>query len=388
MNFNAKYIFLSAACALLLCCSAPEEWQYDVITDSRDGKTYKIIDIGKQTWMAENLNYDVPESLCYNNEPANCDIYGRLYNWETALSICPEGWRLPSDADWEKLIGYVEGEDVDNYGFSVLLSGYYSPDNNTFSYIDTSTVWWSSLEILYSWDGEHFPTARTRTKRLGSGIGSSFYKKQTGVSVRCIKGNRHLAGNNNSNSLDIIYGEDLVDNREKLNPQTYKTVIIGKQTWTAENLNYYIEGSVCYNLYKENCEKYGRLYKLEMAMEACPAGWHLPSDEEWTELENFAGDSSAIKLKAASGWSFNDFDNVQGNGTDNYGFSALPAGPGGPNGDFSYGGNRTFWWSSTRYLDMERDFYYRAITYNDTNIRRGMTWGAAHMSVRCIKDSE
>ena len=389
MNFNAKYIFLNAACALLLCCFAPEEWQYDIIADSRDGKTYKIIDIGNDTWMAENLNYDIPESLCYDNKPANCDIYGRLYNWETALSICPEGWRLPSDADWEKLINYVGDDDVDNYGFSALLSGYYYPDNNTFYYIDTSATWWSSLERLYSVDGEHFPGASVRRKGLGNGIGNYFYKKTTGASVRCIKGNKRFADNdnNNSNSLDITYGKDLIDNREKLNPQVYKTVVIGNQTWMAENLNYYIEGSVCYNFYKKNCEKYGRLYKWEMAKEACPAGWHLPSDEEWTELENFVGDSSATKLKAASGWSFNDFDNAQGNGTDNYGFSALPAGPGGPNGDFNYGGHVANWWSSTSYGYYEKDFYYRSMNYKDANMYRSIVWSVP-MSVRCVKDSK
>jgi len=79
-------------------------------TDPRDGKVYRTVKIGNQVWMAENLNYDAPGSKCYNNNPANAEKYGRLYDWETAKKVCPAGWHLPSNDEWKVLVDFVGGE--------------------------------------------------------------------------------------------------------------------------------------------------------------------------------------------------------------------------------------------------------------------------------------
>ena len=72
--------------------------------DERDNQTYNWIKIGNQTWMAENLNYDAGDgSICYAEEEHNCEKYGRLYTWEIAKDVCPDGWHLPSDNEWKKL---------------------------------------------------------------------------------------------------------------------------------------------------------------------------------------------------------------------------------------------------------------------------------------------
>jgi uncharacterized protein (TIGR02145 family) len=79
----------------------------NTFTDSRDGKEYKIVKIGEQKWMAENLKYAATGTICYNSKTENCDKYGRLYEWKTVKEACPSGWHLPSGADWDILIEFI-----------------------------------------------------------------------------------------------------------------------------------------------------------------------------------------------------------------------------------------------------------------------------------------
>lgn len=103
---------------------------------------------------------------------------------------------------------------------------------------------------------------------------------------------------------------------------SYRVVTIGEQTWMAENLNLKTDDSYCYDNKKENCQKYGRLYKYSAAKYACPAEWRLPTEEDWNILVNALGGPKIgiEKLKTKKGWKENK------NGTDKYGFGMFPGG--------------------------------------------------------------
>lgn len=184
----------------------------------------------------------------------------------------------------------------------------------------------------------------------------------------------------------------VVDERDG---KTYKTVKIGNQTWMAENLNFKVENSSCYNNEEPMCDKYGRLYTWSTAMDSaalfstsgkdcgydrtcsatypvrgiCPKGWHLPTSDEFDTLKVAIGGRSKVgtNLKATSGWK-ND-----GNGTDAYGFSALPVGE----------GSSAFFWSATE--RSEKDVFQMGLTSDDREVAINEVKSAS-LSVRCVKD--
>ena len=189
--------------------------------------------------------------------------------------------------------------------------------------------------------------------------------------------------------------------------ETYKTVKIGSQTWMAENLNYAYTGvpfkhgsytsdstSWCYENKVSNCDKYGRLYTWIAATTACPSGWHLPSTTEWETLFTAVGGRSiaGTKLKSTSSWD-TDIDgskicvsncDVNGNGTNAYGFSALPAGWKNSYGDFAFEGVDAYFWSvsSAPY----GNYYYMQLHFYNEQAFLDYKGYIDALSVRCLKD--
>lgn len=197
--------------------------QYSTLTDERDNQTYKTVVIGNQEWMAENLNFETDSSWCYDMLPENCEKYGRLYQWqavvdrpyaecgmkhectveEPAQGICPNGWHVPSAAEWDSLIAYTgmrtggkEGSartlkaegawsnwtGLDRLGFSALPAGsrdYYAP---TFSSIHEFTAFWTSTAEKYGMSAQHYVFSDESHDVLGW----SEYK-DAALSLRCVK---------------------------------------------------------------------------------------------------------------------------------------------------------------------------------------------------------
>ena len=212
------------------------------MVDPRDKQLYRTVTIGDQIWMAENLNYrylgptadEDSSSFCYQNDPANCAKYGRLYLWSAAMDsagiidgntangcgyqsdcslggnvrgVCPEGWHLPGYEDWETLIvtvdGSITGYDRDNtagsklrsssgwnnngngtddYRFSALPAGYWADCFSSGHFVekDYSAYFWSSTEV----DSSH-----PYNMVLGGVFADLNYEggKCHAFSVRCLK---------------------------------------------------------------------------------------------------------------------------------------------------------------------------------------------------------
>jgi len=177
---------------------------------------------------------------------------------------------------------------------------------------------------------------------------------------------------------------------------TGKTVTIGSQVWMAENLNRETAQSGCYDNNPDNCVKYGRLYTWNAAVGACPSGWHLPSDAEWTQLMDFVGGQGIAgkKLKSTSGWDDDSKGNT-GNGTDDFGFSALPGGGSAATNTVSGGfsligssgvGEISCWWSSTEFSELSAGYWMIASSDALVGGMTGMGKTSYAASVRCVKN--
>ena len=187
----------------------------------------------------------------------------------------------------------------------------------------------------------------------------------------------------------------------------YVYVQIDTQTWMAENLNYNADGSMCYGDNtggdsQNRCDTYGRLYNWATAMGfesscnsnycssqinsphrgICPDGWHIPSDAEWTALTDYVGSTAGIKLKAKSEWNYS-------NGTDDYGFSALPGGRGlfqQQGVSLNSIGSSGTWQSATESASVGVWSRNMNNSSNNSNVNRGGS-GKSHLfSLRCVRD--
>jgi uncharacterized protein (TIGR02145 family) len=171
--------------------------------------------------------------------------------------------------------------------------------------------------------------------------------------------------------------------------RTYKTVKMpdGK-VWMAQNLNYKPESgnSWCYDNDESIGEKYGRLYDWDTAMAVSPLGWHLPSQQEWNDLILAVGDTNLTgkKLKAKNGWD-DYYDGSSGNGSDDFGFSALPGGYLISDDYFEEAGKEGCWWTATEHPDGY--VYYQEMGFYFDNVCECGRVKGYGCSVRCVADN-
>jgi len=221
MKTNSRFLLAAAlglALTLALSCSSDSNGGNnpsgdggstgDTFVDIRDNKPYKFVKIGNQTWMAENLNYDVPSNdtdVCYGDEPANCATYGRLYNWATAGTACPTDWHLPTDAEWGTLMQNANPSCSPDIGsscngvatklksanwagtnelkFSALPSGARNNKNGNFEGLGEWTGWWSATASNKNPAEAYLRSMSSSNDNVRGGDNT----KEYGISVRCVK---------------------------------------------------------------------------------------------------------------------------------------------------------------------------------------------------------
>ena len=196
-----KKIYLALLAIAFCACSDSEsptggEGSVGALVDSRDSRTYKTLEIGGRVWMAENLNYQgnsdgfVLDTVggwlgCFENNVNYCEKQGRLYQWGVAMNACPEGWKLPSKADFESLLAAVGGgataaDSLTSLGFiSEINGGYYYM--GYFSFYDKYAYFWTSDEVRAN------NAYSVMFEKGRSSVSFDQTYEQFGLSVRCIK---------------------------------------------------------------------------------------------------------------------------------------------------------------------------------------------------------
>jgi uncharacterized protein (TIGR02145 family) len=331
-------------------------------------KQYKTVKMGNQVWMAENLNYKTGNSWCFEEDDFYCEKYGRLYDWSTAAKACPAGWHLPSDSEWKELETFAGKSKGGVAGAISALQGGWR-DKDAYEYtldkqrigektgrwreLNETGIWWTATVV------QAIGSAQVRSMSSLKDFSSTLKDRSNGLSVRCIQ-----------DTQTKKISKTFTDARDS---KQYDVIVLGNAIWMKSNLGYNAKGSFCYDNKPENCDRYGYLYDWNLAQTACPASWRLPSHEDWLNLIENSGKSVAgKKLKSQQQW----------NGTDDYGFSALPGGFTKAQG-FAEKGDRGYWWTSDAYGPQGKCKYMSSGKDSVFHYEHSKSTG---LSVRCVQD--
>lgn len=383
-------------------------------------KIVQTVHIGDQVWMVNNVNVKVPGSYCYDDKEENCERFGRLYTWaavKESKGVCPNGWHVPTSLDFYRLNIYLK--DIDDavgvgtnlraregwlesdlallgengFGFSALAGGVRDSVDSTVSYsgIGSFTGFWSAS------DGDSLRAIAWNLPNDNDDFVMDSSLKTRALPVRCLM---------NPPDDDEIY--DSTSIHDKRDDNKYKTLAVGEDIWMAENLRFAAPGSFCYEDKDIRCRNYGRLYPWYVAMRLpedfiensldsvsqgaviaehqgiCPEGWHIPRQEEWMRLGQFAINKRkglAAALKSREGW-------AQGSLTKNNnasGFNALAAGARfSSDGEFAELGSSAYFWAAEGGGGMGAAYWHVVSSKDDFNNEEDFDGNA--YSLRCVKN--
>lgn len=287
--------------------------------DKRDGQEYRTVTIEGQTWMAQNLNYAPASSLgCHKGDNEDCTKYGRKYTWREIVDstksfcgigkmcspplqgICPDGWRIPAEWEWEKLLDKLYGSSPTFNDWDGLAPYLFSKDNDYYEGIDlyglsiavpekgdqaaltffTKTQWSSGEPEMISfsyWDVDDYGPA----------------KDTMPASLRCIKGDLMPDISDPDNTFGVRGDDRKVCNG--VSPTSFLSSRACNKNG-ADKCSKNEDGSVKIN---------GKFMYLETnGKKACPFEWHIPSASEWDSLLTYVGGKcyAGYTLKAQEGW--------------------------------------------------------------------------------------
>ena len=393
-----------------------------VCTDKREGTTAYVED-EKKAYVCESKRWTVNDSLTVSIQNKDSDSAKDAESGEKVDTVVPSFDDLPAcTGDLNGKTAYVEDED----SAYVCKKGLWVVDDSLTKAIRPDLEEKSSSSAKAKSSSNETSDSSSKAKSSSSKDGKSSNSDEKNSSSSSVIPAVSLASPCKTATEDNCEYGTLTDDRDG---QTYKTVKIGEQWWMAENLNYAYTGvplkyvlstdlnlvyysdstSWCYFNDAANCAKYGRLYTWAAAMDSvgtwstngmgcgyymecsptnpvrgvCPEGWHLPDATEWYALIDAVGGwaTAGIMLKSTEGW--NDYYG-SGNGSDNFGFSALPAGLRNYDWYFNHEGYNAYFWSSTEY-DSDNAYFMYLHCGNDYAYLSNYDkiYG---FSVRCLKD--
>ena len=367
--------------------------------DDTDGGSTAIIE-------PQGNPYDTCNGLCglvkYGGAEGNV-----VYPWAQVLFDLDSKGGTHDVSSWEGLcIAFnmdkeatllLQPADASDYGFNVPAVKLLTPE--TGKQYRVQNFKWEDFEQESGWGNENKITGGEVAKALksiaiqfnGNPYQSHFFNiYQIGSYGRCNVppdtveakdiGVDYFKELSKVSALDYLNPDIKYDSvQDSRDGKWYRTIEKGGLTWMAQNLNYESEGSYCYDDKEDYCDKFGRLYKRNVALNACPSGWRLARKADWDSVWGPYASIAGNSLKSMVGWSEIREDQY------NAGFSAVAAGYRKDTGEYISKEDYAFFWSSSVNEDGKPYYVYLAYDSDAATVGNVSRGSEIALSVRCVK---